>query len=216
MKLLLTGLSFAALLVASCQGQLSPCNEARDQDSCARTMDEHEQPCYWCQAGAIPSECMSSEQAASLPSGVFDCSTPGSSFRFVSHLLGGRRVQDYTLKTKSVQPEVSDICDNSSKSLSGYIDIKGSEYDEKGENKHLFFWMFEKRGTIKADTPVRQSSCSLYPIRYDPTNPVPHTSSVVCCLAHGRAGLLQHLGSVIRKWSVQCQEGCFGNDHQPL
>lgn len=153
MKHFLTGLAVASLLVANGHGQLSPCNDAHNQDTCARTLDEHQQPCYWCEAGAIPSECMSSEQAASLPSGVFDCSTPGS-FRFDSHVFGRR--QEYTLKTKTPQPEVSDICDNSSKSLSGYIDIKGSQYDASGENKHLFFWMFEKRGTIKADTPVRR------------------------------------------------------------
>lgn len=153
MKHLFIGIAAAALLVTHCHSQLtSPCNDAHNQAACARTLDEHQQPCYWCEAGAIPSECMSSEQAASLPSGVFDCSTPGS-FRFDSHVFGQR--QEYTLKTKTAQPEVSDICDSSSKSLSGYIDIKGSEYDANGENKHLFFWMFEKRGTIKADTPVR-------------------------------------------------------------
>jgi hypothetical protein len=39
----------------------------------------------------------------------------------------------------------SEICDPSSESISGYMDIKGSKYDENGEDKHLFFWMFEKR-----------------------------------------------------------------------
>jgi len=39
------------------------------------------------------------------------------------------------------------LCDGSSKSISGYMNVKGSKYDEDGENKHLFFWMFEKRST---------------------------------------------------------------------
>ena len=31
------------------------------------------------------------------------------------------------------------------------MDVKGSRYDANGENKHLFFWMFEKRGETQAD-----------------------------------------------------------------
>lgn len=150
MKILLTGVAFVSLLVAS---QSSPCNDARNPDSCAQTIDEQRQPCVWCVSGAIPSECMSSAQAESLPSGVFDCSTPR--FHFDSQVFLGRRLR-YSLKTTTPEPEVSDICDASSKSLSGYIDIKGSQYDKNGENKHLFFWMFEKRGTIQDNTPVRQ------------------------------------------------------------
>ena len=40
----------------------------------------------------------------------------------------------------------SNLCDSSSLSLAGYADTKGSEYDANGENKHLFYWFFEKRG----------------------------------------------------------------------
>ncbi len=55
------------------------------------------------------------------------------------------------------QPSKSDLCDDSSASLSGYMDIKGSEYDASGEDKHLFYWFFEKRDADTApdaDTPV--------------------------------------------------------------
>lgn len=141
---------FIALSLASLTiGQQSPCNQAPTRDVCIQTLDEHDQPCEWCEAGAIPSECMSTEQAQSLPAGVFDCSTPG--FTFNTQVFGTAR---YLLKTTTPEPEISDICDASSKSLSGYIDIKGSDYDENGENKHLFFWMFEKRGDISNSTPV--------------------------------------------------------------
>ena len=63
--------------------------------------------------------------------------------------------------TAPPQPSKSELCDASSNSLSGYMDISGSEYDKSGENKHLFYWFFEKRGTTDtdvvtdSDTPVR-------------------------------------------------------------
>ena len=108
-------------------------------------MDENQLPCEWCVAGAIPSECMSAEQAKQLPDGVFDCSSPGS------HRSSFFGESQYSFRTSTPEPAVSDICDSSSKSLSGYMDVKGSRYDANGENKHLFFWMFEKRGETQAD-----------------------------------------------------------------
>jgi len=123
--------------------QESSCNQATSKDACYDTTDAVTgKLCEWCVAGAIPSECMSQEQAAALPESVFDCSTPGF-FEFNDK-------QKHRLKTKEGN---SDICDPSSKSISGYMDIKGSDYDKEGENKHLFFWMFEKRGDFDKDTP---------------------------------------------------------------
>ena len=143
----------------------SSCNKARDRDSCFQTVDDDsQQPCEWCVAGAIPSECMSPAQAALLPAGVFDCAAPGETiFKFDSEVLsfgGTTHQQLYSLNVgggthqSDPQPSKSDLCDPSSASISGYMDIKGSEYDENGENKHLFFWMFEKRGDYSDDTPV--------------------------------------------------------------
>jgi carboxypeptidase C (cathepsin A) len=123
--------------------QASACNQVGDRDSCFATVDEDSSmPCSWCVAGAVPSECVTQDQAQQLPESVFECSTPGkSSFSFVegtSHEFFGKD---------------NDICDPSSKSLSGYMDIKGSDYDKNDENKHLFYWMFEKRGDFDEDTP---------------------------------------------------------------
>jgi cathepsin A (carboxypeptidase C) len=113
--------------------------------------DETNTPCTWCKCAAIPSECLSQEQAKLAPPGVFDCSIPGSvhgddeeeedSTR--RYTFGGTEYV-YELSEAAVDGE---FCDPSSKSLSGYMDIKGSKYDENGENKHLFYWMFEKRPT---------------------------------------------------------------------
>ena len=141
----------------------SVCNQQPDQETCFQTSAEDGTACQWCVAGAIPSECMSAEQAKILPEGVFECSAPSSSssmqqhqqqqFEFPSQHFAATSSQTYTLKVNAPQPTKSDLCDDSSASLSGYMDIKGSEYDSNDENKHLFFWMFEKRGEIADDTP---------------------------------------------------------------
>lgn len=122
----------------------SSCNHVTDETACYQAIDDSTgQPCEWCQAGAIPSECMSEEQAKLLPPAVFECRTPG-----IPTELNGR------MGFLNVREDQSDFCDASSKSISGYIDIKGSDYDKEGEDKHLFFWMFEKRGgDADASTP---------------------------------------------------------------
>jgi len=132
----------------------SACNEAANKQSCQGTTDEEsQQACVWCECQAIPSECLTPNQAASVPPGVFDCDkdidtdidmkdidmkdTHSHTFQFAQGVT-------HTLKGEAVQ---GDLCDDSSKSISGYMDVKGSKYDEDGEDKHLFYWMFEKRGT---------------------------------------------------------------------
>jgi len=46
------------------------------------------------------------------------------------------------------------FCDASSPvSFSGYMDVTGSKYDSRGEDKHFFYWMHEKRGKTKATDP---------------------------------------------------------------
>jgi hypothetical protein len=135
--------SFRQAVQEASAREASACNHVGDRDSCFATVDEDSSmPCSWCVAGAVPSECVTQEQAQQLPESVFECSTPGkSTFAFVegtSHEFFGKD---------------NDICDPASKSLSGYMDIKGSDYDKNGENKHLFYWMFEKRGDADPDTP---------------------------------------------------------------
>ena len=78
-----------------------------------------------------------------------------------SHVIDdtAKESMDTTPLQAPPQPSKSDLCDDSSASLSGYMDIKGSEYDASGEDKHLFYWFFEKRDAdaedTDADTPVR-------------------------------------------------------------
>lgn len=140
----------------------SSCNQISTADACYGSVDDQDgSACEWCIAGAIPSECMSSAQAQLLPDGVFDCSPvrPNQNNQKTSASSSKRRgVVRFPNKNNdhpspTIQPDYNDLCDPSSKSLSGYVDIRGSEYDQNGEDKHLFFWFFEKRTGKTTDSP---------------------------------------------------------------
>ena len=102
----------------------------------------------------MPSECASMSQAEHLPEAVFTCDKPVdadgnkskssddvSSFSFVEGLT-------HSISDGEVDKH---LCDASSpRSLAGYMDITGSKYDASGEDKHLFYWFFEKRGASVA------------------------------------------------------------------
>ncbi len=119
--------------------QSSPCNDATDQASCLAMSDpDSSESCVWCKCQAIPSECLTPAQAAQVPPGVFDCSSSSEpSFFFRDDIV------------LVANPVNSDICDVNSKS--GYLSVKGSQYDENGEDKHLFYWMFDKRNSENDD-----------------------------------------------------------------
>jgi cathepsin A (carboxypeptidase C) len=135
----LTWLSMAAIAAADDSHLRSQsegsCESIKDKNMCLSTKDNADESCVWCDCQAVPSICVTKDQADSLPPGVFECSSPGE-FNFVS---------DQVHHLKENVMDNSELCDPSSKSISGYMDIKGSKYDDKGEDKHLFFWMFEKR-----------------------------------------------------------------------
>jgi len=139
--LVLTFLSIRSSFSSVPSMQESTCNKAPDQSSCSQLHDQASgKSCQWCVASAVPSACYSQDQASQLPPGVFDCAAPGFSF-------AGRK---HTLKVNEQQ---DDFCDQGSKSIAGYMDISGSEYDKDDEDKHLFFWMFEKRNAAEHDGP---------------------------------------------------------------
>jgi len=130
------------------------CNGFGSKQSCVSS------GCTWCDCAAVPSACYTQEQAASLPSGVFTCEGPsfsdaGSETKS-KDLTTGTTTATYEL-FPGLNFEVTDgpvdpsFCDASSPlSLSGYMDVKGSEFDKKGENKHLFFWFFEQRASARS------------------------------------------------------------------
>ena len=129
----------------------SACNNQHDQASCFGTIDESSgSPCSWCECAAVPSECLSPEQAKLVPPSVFNCKTPGREFQFLQD--DGSTTYRSKLHSHPVHDTKDDeFCDASSKSMSGYFEVKGSDYDKNGENKHYFYWMFEKRGATRED-----------------------------------------------------------------
>jgi len=95
--------------------------------------------------------CMSIADAAILPKQLYACGSAGallSSFeekeiveeqQMPSQEFSYVEGVKHTLRSDVVDPH---FCDpKSPKSISGYMDIS----DQKGEDKHLFYWMFEKR-----------------------------------------------------------------------
>lgn len=110
------------------------CDVAHDETSCFQTKDATGQPCVWCECSAVPSECLTQEQSKQVPPGVFTCKSPSS------------RLERMTLQEQLVDDTFCDV-----KSKSGYIALDKSEYDQNGEDKHLFYWMFEKRNQSDGD-----------------------------------------------------------------
>ena len=122
------------------------CNGIKEKNAClSSTDDSNSEACVWCECQAVPSVCVTKDQADSLPPGVFQCSSSSSPGEF-------RFQQGKVHNLNENLMDKSDLCDASSKSISGYMDIKGSKYDENGEDKHLFFWMFEKRNSSVDET----------------------------------------------------------------
>jgi len=153
----------------------SSCMQIDDENKCNTSEDDDKISCVWCKCSAIPSECLSVEQSKAVPAGVFDCaSPPGNDANTddgmdtnansdsgdeverkpipAAHVSsdGGYNAQlwNYSLRDASVD---GSLCDPNSKSFSGYMDITGSKYDDDGEDKHLFYWFFEKRATSQRE-----------------------------------------------------------------
>ena len=147
----------------------SSCMQLDEEDKCNVSKDDAGVSCVWCKCSAIPSECLSVEQSKNVPAGVFDCASPpenanetdngakprieakdpvNASHGATSMTSDGPRLFNYSLRDDVVD---GSVCDPNSKSLSGYVDITGSKYDDEGENKHLFYWFFEKRTTSQLD-----------------------------------------------------------------
>lgn len=137
------------------------CGAQTSKDTCQAAKDAVSSSCVWCEARAVKSGCFTKEQSEQLPAAVFHCEAPSveaeaNTIPFASDEILGLTRSSYNFVEQEdtthhllhkVHEEGDDaICDGSSKSISGYMDIKGSKYDEKGD-KHLFFWMFEKRPT---------------------------------------------------------------------
>jgi carboxypeptidase C (cathepsin A) len=123
------------------------CNSVGDENSCLtmHTSDESGIQCVWCSCAAIPSECLTQDQSQRMPPGVFDCKSPSSS----SSSSSSSPLSRMTLQEADVS---DDFCDANSKS--GYIALDESNFNKDGENKHLFYWMFDKRESDGSDKTI--------------------------------------------------------------
>jgi len=134
----------------------SNCHAMKSESDCSGATDEEtNEACVWCKCSAVPPVCVSPEESKSLPPGVFECdASKENTSEEEEHDDEDSPVYDFGLKdgrTLQLREKVNErgsdeaeFCDASSKSISGYMDLKGSKYDESGD-KHLFFWMFEQR-----------------------------------------------------------------------
>ena len=121
----------------------SSCHAKKAKSDCTGTVDEDTGgSCVWCECAAVPPVCVSPDEASGLPPGVFDCGSekaaaaenenqppkekvhPYPSYDF--GLQDGPTVQLREKVTES-GTEDAEFCDASSKSISGYMDLKGSK-----------------------------------------------------------------------------------------
>mmetsp|Transcript_21668 Transcript_21668/g.53755 ORF Transcript_21668/g.53755 Transcript_21668/m.53755 type:complete len:546 (-) Transcript_21668:863-2500(-) len=121
----------------------SSCLAAKTQSACSSATDsETNEACVWCKCAAVPPVCVSPEESKGLPPGVFECDAASAG----NNVFEFGETKTLQLREKVSEKGSSDgeFCDASSKSISGYMDLSGSKFDQSGD-KHLFFWMFEKR-----------------------------------------------------------------------
>lgn len=105
----------------------SSCHAATTQSACSAAVDsETNESCVWCKCAAVPPVCVSPDESKGLPPGVFECDSldqqhPRFEFASVDKTLQLRE----TVHEKG--SESGEFCDASSKSISGYMDLKGSK-----------------------------------------------------------------------------------------
>jgi len=137
--------------------QASSCSKFADENTCNASADDDNIQCVWCVSAAVPPGCMNTEESKHVPPSVFTCdSSADIAIEGIEAMNSDGRGYDGSLLTYNLRGGVVDenLCDPSSKSLSGYVDISGSQYDNGGD-KHLFYWFFEKRASENAtDIPI--------------------------------------------------------------
>jgi len=156
----------ALLLALTPTSMATDCHEASSEGICSDSLDATGESCVWCMSGAVKSACYTQEESQLLPGSIFRCGSPGmlrgasderasttNNDSTIASTYVFNDKQKHTLRSR-VHEVGNDLCDGSSKSISGYMDITGSIYDEDGQDKHLFFWMFEKRGTTDSDEEI--------------------------------------------------------------
>lgn len=114
----------------------SNCHAMTSQSDCAAaTDDDTKESCVWCKCSAVPSVCVSPEESKSLPPGVFECDAADGQEEEEEVVEGlvfdfGRQDGSILQLREKINEKGSaegEFCDASSKSISGYMDLKGSK-----------------------------------------------------------------------------------------
>ena len=112
----------------------SNCHAMTSQSACnAATDNDTKASCVWCKCSAVPSVCVSPEESKSLPPGVFECDADDADIRQEEEGLVfdfGRQDGSILQLREKINEKGSaegEFCDASSKSISGYMDLKGSK-----------------------------------------------------------------------------------------
>jgi hypothetical protein len=117
----------------------SNCHAMKSESDCSGATDEEtNEACVWCKCSAVPPVCVSPEESKSLPPGVFECdASKENTSEEEEHDDEDSPVYDFGLKdgrTLQLREKVNErgsdeaeFCDASSKSISGYMDLKGSK-----------------------------------------------------------------------------------------
>ena len=109
----------------------SSCHSATSQSACSAAVDsETNESCVWCKCAAVPPVCVSPDESKGLPPGVFECDASVQEEQ-PEHPLFEFASVDKTLQLRETVhekgSESGEFCDASSKSISGYMDLKGSK-----------------------------------------------------------------------------------------
>ena len=122
--------------ITSSSDEESNCHSIHDKNLCQTENDiESNKSCVWCECSAVPPVCVSDTESKGLPAGVFTCESPDAAqdndndddeLIYDFGLNDGRIIQ---LRENIMEKdsEEGEFCDSSSKSISGYMDVKGSK-----------------------------------------------------------------------------------------
>ena len=126
--------------ITSSSDEESNCHSIHDKHLCQTENDnDSNKSCVWCECSAVPPVCVSDTESKGLPAGVFTCESPDAAAQdndndndnedelIYDFGLNDGRIIQLRENIMEKDSEEGEFCDSSSKSISGYMDVKGSK-----------------------------------------------------------------------------------------